>query len=529
MQPRTLRAPRPAAASASSAADGDGLAAGDEDAGQVGTVPRSGRSAARPLGRPREQVVARPKPSPHRGPCGHPTTGSPRRPTRPWRSGRAGRDAGTTCAARRPIPVSGALLGGEIPGQRGAAAHAGRDVASTAVTHDPHRLTPDAPPTSPRTARRAARRRARAAVGARTSSATTCWPRCAPASDPFPGIVGFDDTVLPELERALLAGHDLVLLGERGQGKTRLIRTLVGLLDEWTPVIAGCELHEHPYAPVPVRAGAPVAEHGDDAAGRLAAPQRALRREARHAGHQRRRPDRRRRPDQGRRGPHARRPGDDPLRPGAAHQPRHLRHQRAARPGRADPGVAAQRAGGARHPGPRLRAAAAARPAAGRAAPTPRTTPTAAASSPRSRTASARRSAPTTRCGSPTRSTWCGRRRTCVALVPAPPARGRRALHPRGARVAGGRPAFRRLRPLRRRRRRDRWPASALRRAAITGEAAAVARVGDLPRVVPTLRGKVEFEVSEEGREDDVLAAPAAARRRRDVPRPPRRRRPLAR
>jgi magnesium chelatase subunit I len=68
--------------------------------------------------------------------------------------------------------------------------------------------------------------------------------------DPFPGIVGFDDTVLPQVERALLAGHDLVLLGERGQGKTRLIRTLVGLLDEWTPVIAGSELNEHPYSPL---------------------------------------------------------------------------------------------------------------------------------------------------------------------------------------------------------------------------------------------------------------------------------------
>ena len=62
----------------------------------------------------------------------------------------------------------------------------------------------------------------------------------------FPGIVGFDDTVLPELERALLAGHDLVLLGERGQGKTRLIRTLVGLLDEWSPEVAGCEIHDDP-------------------------------------------------------------------------------------------------------------------------------------------------------------------------------------------------------------------------------------------------------------------------------------------
>ncbi|MPZ65423.1 MAG: magnesium chelatase [Pseudonocardiaceae bacterium] len=68
--------------------------------------------------------------------------------------------------------------------------------------------------------------------------------------DPWPGIVGFADTVLPQLERALLAGHDVVLLGERGQGKTRLLRTLAGLLDEWTPVIEGSELDEHPYSPI---------------------------------------------------------------------------------------------------------------------------------------------------------------------------------------------------------------------------------------------------------------------------------------
>jgi magnesium chelatase subunit I len=82
--------------------------------------------------------------------------------------------------------------------------------------------------------------------------------------DRFPGIVGFDDTVLPQLERALLAGHDLVLLGERGQGKTRLIRTLVGLLDEWTPVVAGCEINDHPYAPVCARCRRLVAERGDE-------------------------------------------------------------------------------------------------------------------------------------------------------------------------------------------------------------------------------------------------------------------------
>jgi magnesium chelatase subunit I len=79
----------------------------------------------------------------------------------------------------------------------------------------------------------------------------------------FPGMLGFDETVLPQVERALLAGHDLVLLGERGQGKTRLIRTLVGLLDAWTPVITGCEINDHPYAPVCVRCRHLVAEQGE--------------------------------------------------------------------------------------------------------------------------------------------------------------------------------------------------------------------------------------------------------------------------
>jgi magnesium chelatase subunit I len=85
------------------------------------------------------------------------------------------------------------------------------------------------------------------------------------SGDPaFPGIVGFDDTVLPQLETALLAGHDLVLLGERGQGKTRLMRTLVGLLDEWSPEVAGCEIHDNPFEPVCVRCRQLALEHGDD-------------------------------------------------------------------------------------------------------------------------------------------------------------------------------------------------------------------------------------------------------------------------
>ena len=86
----------------------------------------------------------------------------------------------------------------------------------------------------------------------------------AEGGDPWPGIHGFDSTVIPQLERALLAGHDVVLLGERGQGKTRLLRSLVGLLDEWTPVIAGSELGEHPYEPITAASRRRAAELGDD-------------------------------------------------------------------------------------------------------------------------------------------------------------------------------------------------------------------------------------------------------------------------
>ncbi|MFC4457338.1 ATP-binding protein [Pseudonocardia nematodicida] len=82
--------------------------------------------------------------------------------------------------------------------------------------------------------------------------------------DPWPGIVGFGDTVLPQLERALIAGHDVVLLGERGQGKTRLLRSLAGLLDEWTPVIAGSEIGEHPYEPITPSSRRRAEELGDE-------------------------------------------------------------------------------------------------------------------------------------------------------------------------------------------------------------------------------------------------------------------------
>ena len=82
--------------------------------------------------------------------------------------------------------------------------------------------------------------------------------------DPWPGIVGFEATVVPQLERALIAGHDVVMLGERGQGKTRLLRSLSNLLDEWSPVIAGSDLDEHPYAPILPESIRRAAELGDD-------------------------------------------------------------------------------------------------------------------------------------------------------------------------------------------------------------------------------------------------------------------------
>ncbi|HOZ60287.1 MAG TPA: ATP-binding protein [Nakamurella multipartita] len=82
--------------------------------------------------------------------------------------------------------------------------------------------------------------------------------------NPWSGIVGFDTTVLPQLERALLAGHDIVLLGERGQGKTRLLRTLPLLLDEWSPVIEGSDLGEHPYEPITPASVRRANDLGDD-------------------------------------------------------------------------------------------------------------------------------------------------------------------------------------------------------------------------------------------------------------------------
>ncbi|GBD10718.1 Magnesium-chelatase 38 kDa subunit [bacterium HR23] len=80
----------------------------------------------------------------------------------------------------------------------------------------------------------------------------------------FPGIIGYDDTVIPQIENAILAGQDIIFLGERGQAKSRLIRQLVNLLDEEVPVIAGCEINDNPYKPICKACRDKVAQHGDE-------------------------------------------------------------------------------------------------------------------------------------------------------------------------------------------------------------------------------------------------------------------------
>jgi len=79
----------------------------------------------------------------------------------------------------------------------------------------------------------------------------------------FPGIVGYDESVVPQIENAILSGQDIVFLGERGQAKSRLIRSLVQLLDQQVPVIEGCEINDSPYAPICRACRDRVAAQGD--------------------------------------------------------------------------------------------------------------------------------------------------------------------------------------------------------------------------------------------------------------------------
>ncbi len=80
----------------------------------------------------------------------------------------------------------------------------------------------------------------------------------------FPGIVGYDDTVIPQVENAILSGQDIIFLGERGQAKTRMARSLVNLLDDEIPIIKGSEVNDDPYDPISAEGRKIVSEHGDE-------------------------------------------------------------------------------------------------------------------------------------------------------------------------------------------------------------------------------------------------------------------------
>ena len=340
----------------------------------------------------------------------------------------------------------------------------------------------------------------------RRSSATTCSPGCAAGEHAFPGIVGFDDTVLPELERALLAGHDLVLLGERGQGKTRLIRTLVGLLDEWTPVIDGCEINDHPLrSRHAVRAGGTAAELGDDlpvAGGTAAsATARSSRRPTPASATSSATSTRSRWPRAARSATPRRSTSASCRAPTAASSAVNELPDLAERIQVALFNVLEERDIQVRGYALRL----------------PLDLLLVASANPEDYTNRGRIITPLKdRFGAeirthyplerrPTRSPSSRRRPQLVARGAGAPARGRRPVHPRASasrRRSTSAPASPPGSPSPRPRR---SPASALRRAALLGRGDAVARVGDLPTSCPTLRGKVEFEADEEGREDEVL------------------------
>src|SRR3954447_23206061 len=79
----------------------------------------------------------------------------------------------------------------------------------------------------------------------------------------FPGIIGYEDTVVPQLVNAILSKHNFILLGLRGQAKSRILRGLIDLLDDHTPVVPGCEIHDDPLAPLCSSCRARIAHEGD--------------------------------------------------------------------------------------------------------------------------------------------------------------------------------------------------------------------------------------------------------------------------
>ena len=167
----------------------------------------------------------------------------------------------------------------------------------------------------------------------------------------FPGIVGYDDTVVPQLVNAILSRHNFILLGLRGQAKSRILRALADLLDEDIPVVPGCEINDDPLAPICSACRERVAREGD------ALPIAWLPREARYV-------EKLATPDvtiadivgdidpikAARGGRSLSERADHALRAAAAGEPGHLRDQRAARPRRQDPGRPLQHPAGRRRP-----------------------------------------------------------------------------------------------------------------------------------------------------------------------------------
>ena len=165
----------------------------------------------------------------------------------------------------------------------------------------------------------------------------------------FPGIVGYDDTVVPQIVNAILSRHNFILLGLRGQAKSRILRALTTLLDPHLPYLLGCEIHDNPYDPICRRCRELLANNPEDAPIAYLTPGGALRREAGDARCDHRRPHRRHRSHQGGQGrSRAGQRVHRALRIAAARQSRHLRHQRTAGPCGQDTGWPVQHHAGRR-------------------------------------------------------------------------------------------------------------------------------------------------------------------------------------
>src|SRR5487761_2568130 len=123
--------------------------------------------------------------------------------------------------------------------------------------------TPTAPPELPSTLREL-RASGYVSTSVREEIRANLEGRLAEGRPLTSAVLGYEDSVLPQLETALLAGHDIILLGERGQAKTRMIRSLAGLLDEWLPIVEGSEVRDDPFAPISAYAIDLVAQMGED-------------------------------------------------------------------------------------------------------------------------------------------------------------------------------------------------------------------------------------------------------------------------